>query len=114
MPDPGGRDVPSRPPAASSERQPRRRSGNVLPIEGWTEALACPQCDSDDIGQVDLIECEYPVHGVRRPWGIVVIDPAESTLDVTAVGRQFFRCRDCENEWPVEPGTRFMEPDAAG
>jgi hypothetical protein len=111
MPDPGSRDAVR--PSRDTRRSPRRRRGNLFPIEGWVDAPRCPQCGGRRISQVDLIECLYPVRGVRKPWGIVVIDPAESTLDATAVGGQFFRCRDCETEWPVEPGTRFMEPDEA-
>lgn len=90
---------------------PRQRQGNVCPIEGWVEPLRCALCGGGDIVQVDLIECAYPVLGVRKPWDAVVIEPAESTLDVTAVGQQFYRCRDCESEWDVEPGTQFTEPD---
>ncbi len=109
MPDHGSRDAASRP--AGPRPPARQRRGNLFPIEGWTEALACPQCNGHEVSQVDLVECEYPVQGVRKPWGIVVVDPAESTLDVTAVGQQFFRCRDCDTEWPVDPGTRFMDPE---
>ena len=90
---------------------PRPRRGNVLPIEGWNQPLLCPACDSSELLQIDVIECAYPVRGVRRPWGFVLVDVAASSLDPAATHAEFFRCESCDHEWPVEPGTRFVEAE---
>ncbi len=87
--------------------------GNVFPIDGWLEAMSCPQCRSEEVLQVDVVECTYPVRGVRRPWGFVAVDVAASRLDPASTHAEFFRCDDCLHEWPVEPGTRFVEAEEA-
>jgi len=104
--------MPSQSPGQSRRKQaprPRERRGNVIPIEGWSEPMRCPQCAGERVVQVDMVECAYPVSGVRRPWCVVELDADDPEVDAAAIGEQFYRCEDCEREWPVEPGTLFIE-----
>ena len=86
----------------------RERRGNLVPIEGWLEPLRCPQCGAETIDRVDLVEAVRPVAGARRPWGVVQLGSGPARVDLAAIAEQLYRCRECESEWPVEPGTRFL------
>ena len=70
--------------------------------------MRCPQCHADSIDQVEMVEAVYPVTGVRRPWDLVHVDHGDPRVDLSAVGERFYRCRQCETEWPVEAGTQFI------
>ena len=101
-------------PAPGVPDDPEGTEGQVLPIRGWNRPLRCPCCRGEDILQVDVVECAYPVRGERRPWGFVVVDVSASSLDPSATHAEFFRCRECRHEWPVESGTRFVDAEEAG
>ena len=94
--------------------KPPRALASVTPIRGWVQPMRCPQCGGQDLVQVDLVECVYPVIGVRRPRGLVLIDIEASSVNATAIGAQFYRCDACDHEWPLDAGTLFAEPEEAG
>ena len=101
---------PKRSPEPPAPPPGRLREGNVVPIEGWVEPMRCPECEGSRILQIDLVECAHRVTGVRKPWGIVVVDMAHGRVDRRAVRSELFRCRECGHEWPVAEGTAFMSP----
>ena len=69
-------------------------------------------CRSSTPVQIDTIEATYPIVGVLRPSGKVVVDVERRVLDTTAIVEQFYRCGACKTEWPVEDGTEFVLPEA--
>jgi hypothetical protein len=87
----------------------------VIPLDP-VRAYACRRCGRTEcVVQVDTVEALYPVHGERRLAREVLVDPDEARVDLEAIDRQFYRCRRCQHEWPLEPGTRFVlapEPPA--
>lgn len=97
------------PRARSHEHAPH---GNVVPIAGRVEPLRCSHCRSCDVVQVDLIECVYRVQGVREPGIRVLVDIGGREYDHEAIADQYYRCRECASEWPLDPGTVFMDSGA--
>ena len=86
----------------------------VIPLDP-ARAMPCRRCGrKGSVVQVDTVEAIYPVHGARRMTREVVVDPEEVRVDFEAIDRQFYRCRRCQHEWPLDPGTRFVLPRGAG
>jgi DNA-directed RNA polymerase subunit RPC12/RpoP len=84
--------------------------GDVIRLDP-TRPLACPRCGRKGcVVQVDTVEAIYPVQAVRRHRREVIVDPDEVGVDLNAIDRQFYRCGECKNEWPLEKGTRFVLP----
>ena len=81
---------------------------NVTDIDSFLQRLSCPRCSGQDISQVDQLEFAYPVAGVSRKR-VIHLDLAESRTGVAPTADPFFRCHLCRNEWPVDPGTEFVE-----
>ena len=87
----------------------------VIPLDP-TRQMACRRCGRRGcVVQVDTVEAVYPVRGERRHRREVLVDPAEVHVHMQVIDRQFYRCRLCQHEWPLDPGTRFvLPPEQAG